>query len=168
MTTVDDRLPCVVDLCNLGFIHNLSLLSPPKMQSPSSISQPSPGTVPTSSGSQLPEFALKMDLRDLQYRLVHLYHAAHCNQSNRSPPGPCHASRRCVEHLVLLRHCETCKNPYCKVADCPITRFILYHYRHCADGACILCSPLNENLRRINRRKSEMRLVKRKRCDDTG
>lgn len=102
------------------------------------------------------------DLAECQVRLVHLYHAANCDDSNATPPRPCRTSRKCVELAVLLHHVQDCKNYHCKMPDCITTRNIIDHYRGCNDNNCVLCKPVNENNHRKKARLSEVRHVHRR------
>lgn len=85
---------------------------------------------------------------DLQQRLVHLYHAIHCEDSNGVPPRPCRISRKCAELVKLLRHTNVCVDAHCEVPDCALTVSLVNHHKSCTDQACPICFSVNETKKR--------------------
>jgi hypothetical protein len=100
--------------------------------------------------------------QELQQRLVHLYHASSCEQSNATPRQPCRTSSRCHELNILLTHVHQCEDDHCSVEDCVLTRCLLQHYRNCKDVQCLVCKPLNSIVERKKLRKTEVKFIHRR------
>jgi hypothetical protein len=98
---------------------------------------------------------------EIQQRLVHLYHATHCEDSNGTPPRPCRVSRKCAEVVQLLRHTNECTKSDCEVLDCTQTKLLVEHQKSCNNLTCQVCSSVNETKKRKQQRQGVIFCVPR-------
>ena len=109
----------------------------------------------SSTSTRANESHIDKSLQDSQQRLIFLYHALNCEESNANPPRPCRISRKCQETVQLLRHVSNCLDPVnCSKSDCAYTHNLMEHFSSCTTPTCLLCSPLNETIRRKKSRLS--------------
>ena len=110
-----------------------------------------PKVVPSADNATVNDESLK----NLQQRLIHLYHAKNCEDSNAFPPRPCRISRQCLDNLYALRHMLTCVDANkCNFPECSLTFCLTEHNRTCSIPTCSLCEPLNETKKRKRSRQS--------------
>lgn len=101
-------------------------------------------------------------IQEFQQRLVLLHHASKCEESDELSLGRCRVSPHCRDMRALWDHVNSCSTQDCQYPHCISTRFLLAHYYKCEDITCMICKPLKESIKRIQKRTRAIVHVPRK------
>jgi len=87
---------------------------------------------------KLDEKQKELRTQQQQFRIILLWHVAHCRNKN------CVAIKKCNRVKELWKHISECKDNNCNFKHCLSSRWILGHYHHCKDRKCKICPPVRK------------------------